>query len=286
MQDALQMISYFWQDKPRVIAFVVCCALVLLLACITKEDPWKKMVRYILLPSFLLLALLLNPVVSHILVTKDMTGRTVRFFWLIPVTLLLAIVPVQLISKLPGKITKALAGVLLPVVIFMAFNNGMTTFKYVTWIRGDFNIYKTPQVALDLCDAIMEDDTYSEKTVVAPDVVGGWFRQYQPAIYLPFSRGDVDRSNPVNMELYKTVIAYDLNSKSGNPIDVQKLAQKSKEGGYNYIILPTDALVTGNLEDYGYEKAKSVSSYYPSDFYSNVYGIEYTIYRRAEGVSE
>ena len=280
------MISYFWQDKPRVIAFVVCCALVLLLACITKKDPWKKMVRYILLPSFLLLALLLNPVVAHILVTKDMTGRTVRFFWLIPVTLVLAIVPVQLIGKLPGKITKALAGVLLPVAIFMAFNNGMTTFKYVTWIRGDFNLYKTPQIALDLCDAIMEDDAYTEKTVVAPDVVSGWFRQYQPEIQLPFSRGDVDRTNPVNMELYKTMIAYDVYSKSGDPINVQKLAQKSEEGGYNYIILPTDALVTGNIEDYGYEKAQSVSSYYPSDFYANIYGIEYTIYRRVQGVSE
>ncbi len=279
MQDALEMIAYFWQDKPRVIAFVVCCGLVLLLACLTKKDPWKKMVRYILLPSFLLLALLMNPIVAHVLVTKDMTGRTVRFFWLIPVTLLLAMVPAELISKLPGKITKVLAGVLLPVVIFTAFGKGMTTLKYITWIRGDFNIYKAPQIALDLCDAIVADDAYEEKSVVAPNMLSGWFRQYRPEIYLAFSRNDVDPA-PLSHELFEIMTANDVDDA---PIDVERLAQKSKEGGYNYIILATEAKVTGNLEDYGYEKVESLSAYYPTDFYANLYGIEYTIYRRAQG---
>ena len=90
MVSMRSLLAYFLVDKPRVIYFVLCCLLVLVLAWKRRDALSLRLRRYIVWPSVVLLVLLLNPVVAHLLVTKYEETRSLRFFWLVPLNRLRA----------------------------------------------------------------------------------------------------------------------------------------------------------------------------------------------------
>ena len=178
------LLAYFWSDKPRVIYFVICCTLVLVLAWKRRDALSSGLRRYIVWPSVLLLVLLLNPVVAHLLVTKYEETRSLRFFWMVPVTLLLAAVTVLLVDWLPQRRHKILAAVAVPLVL-LAFSGGFLRLR-VTWQNRFTNWYKVPEVVILLDDWILNDDAGLEKTAVFPTPVNLWVHQYRPEIELPY----------------------------------------------------------------------------------------------------
>ena len=150
------LLAYFLVDKPRVIYFVLCCLLVLVLAWKRRDALSLRLRRYIVWPSVVLLVLLLNPVVAHLLVTKYEETRSLRCFWLVPVTLLLAAVTVLLVDWLPRRYQKILAAVAVPFVL-LAFSDGFSHLS-VTWQNQFTNWYKVPEVVIRLDDWILNDN--------------------------------------------------------------------------------------------------------------------------------
>lgn len=271
MVSMRSLLAYFWSDKPRVIYFVICCTLVLVLAWKRRDALSSGLRRYIVWPSVLLLVLLLNPVVAHLLVTKYEETRSLRFFWMVPVTLLLAAVTVLLVDWLPQRRHKILAAVAVPLVL-LAFSGGFLRLR-VTWQNRFTNWYKVPEVVILLDDWILNDDAGLEKTAVFPTPVNLWVRQYRPEIELPYEWTKVNWQSDAAAELYWAIEEVE------DAVDLDVVNAWAVQGGYNYIVLDSAETYVGTLQDY--EEVYRVDVDQTQD--TNAYDREYILYRVAAG---
>lgn len=265
------LLAYFLVDKPRVIYFVLCCLLVLVLAWKRRDALSLRLRRYIVWPSVVLLVLLLNPVVAHLLVTKYEETRSLRFFWLVPVTLLLAAVTVLLVDWLPRRYQKILAAVAVPFVL-LAFSDGFSHLR-VTWQNQFTNWYKVPEVVIRLDDWILNDDAGLEKTAVFPTPVNLWVRQYRPEIELPYEWTKVNWQSDAAAELYWAI------EEAEDAVDLDEVNDWAVQGDYNYIVLDSAETYIGTLQDY--EEVYRIDIDPTQD--TNSYDREYILYRLAEG---
>ena len=265
------LLAYFLVDKPRVIYFVLCCLLVLVLAWKRRDALSLRLRRYIVWPSVVLLVLLLNPVVAHLLVTKYEETRSLRFFWLVPVTLLLAAVTVLLVDWLPRRYQKILAAVAVPFVL-LAFSDGFSHLS-VTWQNQFTNWYKVPEVVIRLDDWILNDDDGLEKTAVFPTPVNLWVRQHRPEIELPYECTKVNWQSDAAAELYWAI------EEAEDAVDLDEVNDWAVQGNYNYIVLDSAETYIGTLQDY--EEVYRIDIDPTQD--TNSYDREYILYRLAEG---
>lgn len=269
MVSMRSLLAYFWVDKPRVIYFAICCIVVLLLTFKWKDRFGAKAFQYIVLPSMVLLVLLLNPLVARLLVTKYYETQSLRFFWLIPVSVLMAIVTVRLIFTFQHRGQKVLRGIVVPIILLM-FSGGFIHLRG-TWKNQVTNWYKIPSVVIALDDWIMNDNTCLRKSAVFPQPLNLWVRQYRPEIELPFEWERINWQSAAAVELY-----YISSNEDG--VDLCQLEYWAKEGGYNYIVLASDEQYEGELVSYQEVYRIDVD---PSRD-TNSYDREYILYRLTE----
>lgn len=267
MVSMRSLLAYFWVDKPRVLYFVLCCLLVLVLAWKRRDVLSRGLRRYIVLPSVVLLVILLNPVVAHLLVTKYEETRSLRFFWLVPVTLLLAAVTVLLVDWLPRRYQKVLAAVAVPLVL-VAASGGFRSLR-ATWQNRFTNWYKVPEVVIQLDDWILSDEAGLEKTAVFPTPLNLWVRQYRPEIELPYEWTKINWKSDAAPELYRVI------EEEEDAVDLDEVNHWAVKGGYNYIVLDSMENYTGTLQDY--EEVYRVDIDPAQD--TNSYDREYILYR-------
>lgn len=273
MVSMRSLLAYFWVDKPRVIYFVACCLVVLLLAWKGKDRFATKVFRYIVLPSMVLLVILLNPLTAHLLVTKYQETRSLRFFWLIPVSLLLALVTVRLVSSLRKRKLKILVAIIVPVILLL-FSDGFEKLRG-TWQNRITNWYKVPPIVIALDDWIMQDDSALKKSAVFPHPLNLWVRQYRPEIELPFEWHRINTKSEAAMALYDIIQG---TQNEGGVIDLCQVEYWAQKGGYNYIVLDSDGQYKGSLNIY--EEVYRVDLEPLRD--GNAYEREYVLYRLAE----
>lgn len=269
------LLAYFWVDKPRVIYFVLCCCLVLLLAWKGKDLVAGKLRRYIVVPSMVLLVLLLNPVMAHLLVTRYEETRSLRFFWLVPVSLLLAAVTVRLVDLLPGRRQKLLAAAAVPLVL-LGLSGGFVRLRN-TWRNQFTNWYKVPQVVVELDDWIMNDGTDLEKTAVFPPKLDMWVRQYRPEIQLPYEWYKVNEDSEPALNLYGLISR--TIAEGDKPVNLEEVEYWALQGGYNYIVLSTKDPRYGGFVEYEEVWRVDVDPQQDTDRYD----WEYVVYRLKEG---
>lgn len=268
MVSMRSLFAYFWKDQPRVIYFVVCCCLVLWLAYRKKNKTAIGLKDWIVLPSLLLLAAFGNPVSAHILVTRAVETQSLRFFWLVPISLLLAAVTVMLLDFVPHRALKIIVALAILPVLFLSGRKLQILSK--NWQYETPNWYKVPQVVVELCDYIMQDENCDEKSAAFCFPLNLWVRQYEPSIYLPFvwSGGE-------NHELMNAMQVPD-----GEVMDLDEVARLSSEKQYSYIVIPAEGKFRGSLESGGYQKIFSVDVNPASD--EDKYDREYILYRLEE----
>lgn len=268
MVSMRSLFAYFWKDQPRVLYFVFCCCLVLLLAYWKRNQTALQLKNKIVLPAILLIVVFGNPVSAHILVTKAVETQSLRFFWLIPVSLFLAAATVMIVDFIPKRWLKiVVAIVVIPILLFSG--RGLKILR-LNWQNNTPNWYKIPPVVIDLCDYILADDTYSEKSVACCFPLNLWVRQYTSDIYLPFSWSggeNIDLLNAMNLEGEKA-------------IDLNLIARLSEEKEYHYIVLPREGNYVGSLKSYGYDEVYAVDANPESD--EKTYDREYVLYRLEE----
>lgn len=267
--------KYLWAFPPRVIGFALCCCAAGFLVWKYRDRFGHKLFRHIIVPSAVVLALVLNPVVAHILVTQSMETRSLRFFWLIPATLLLALVPVRLLAFLPRRRQKLLAALAFPAVLLVLFSDGFAHSR-ILFQNERPNWYKIPEVVIELDDQIMNDETDLEKTAVFPWPLNMWVRQYRPEIVMPYSWVHVDQGSQPAHRLYN-ILGYGSFGNS-DPVDLKTVDELAVQGGYNYLVLDSDWAYTGALQSY--EKVCSVDIDPTQD--TTAYDSAYVLYRRVK----
>lgn len=271
MVSMRSLFAYFWQDPPRVVYFAVCCCLILLLAFWKRETVAVQLKNKIVLPAILLVVVFGNPVSAHILVTRAEETQSLRFFWLIPVSLFLAVTTVFLLDHLPRRWLKG-AAALVVVPVLLASGQQLQNLRSC-WENATPNWYKIPPVVVDLCDYILEDDTYADKRSAFVFPLNLWVRQYTSDIFLLFSW-----TGGENLDLRKA-----MDTESGQPIDLDEVSSLAAEDDCYYLILPREGAYTGSLEGSGYREVYAAAGPAQPDGSDDEYSQEYVLYRLEKG---
>lgn len=268
MVSMRSLFAYFWKDQPRVIYFVLCCLVILALAYCKRYPIATRLRNRIVLPALLVLVVFGNPVSAHILVTKTLETQSLRFFWLIPVSLFLAATTVVLLDFVPNRGIKVVMAVAVIPVLFLS-GNGLQILQK-NWKNDAPNWYKIPPVVIDLCDYIVSDDNCSEKSAAFCFPLNLWVRQYESQIFLPFcwtAGEDLD-------------LLHAMEPGEGQTINLTLVSYLSSDKRYSYIVLPREGQYVGSLETYGYYEVYSVDTNPDSD--ESPYDKEYVLYRLEE----
>lgn len=279
MDATCKFIEYFDSDRLRLILFLVSCIAVLFF---WKDRQGQKLRRYVVLPSIALLTLFLNPLVATKLQAVSDGAQSLRFFWMIPTTLLVAILIVRILVVLPKK--KALI-LLIPAAMVFAYwySDGLERIRG-QWNGRAENWYKVPNSVVELCDQIMEDNAGVDKRAIFPLPLSLWVRQYQPGIQILYAWSwDSSTFTPERYDLYfscrpQEACRYYGTEYLGTPVYLKDVATKAIQQNYPYIVLPAQQDgYEGDLKDYGYEEIGRVNTDLTKRDTS--YDQEYVLYR-------
>lgn len=272
MVSMRSLFAYFWRDQPRVICFVLCCAAVLLLAWWKRDALAVQLKNKIVLPAALLLVVFGNPVSARILVTQAEETQSLRFFWLIPVSLFLAVAAVLLLDRLPRRWLKGVAAAaIVPVVLL---GSRQFTALRANWQNDTPNWYKIPQVVVDLCDYILEDDTYTENRAAFVFPLNLWVRQYDSDIFLLFCWAggeNLDLRDAMEME-------------EGEIVNLNRISYLAAEDDCQYLVIPAEGRYVGSLEKYGYTQVYAARGSLGEEV--DDYDKEYLLYRLEKGAAD
>ena len=283
MENIKQLYSFMWSDPIRIGAFSFCSFFICLCTLIKSEkNEIKIQVRnQLILPSVLLLAVVFNPISSRILLSLMEERRVFRFFWIVPVLPIIAIVAVWFVKHLPCKVLRILVAGIVP-ILFIG-----TTFQFdhmkSYWSNERQNWYKIPESVVTLCDYIENDDATTSKTVIMPPILSMWVRQYRGDIIMPFSYWRSE-SSIEGSEIIEQIMS---GSEGQTTIDLDTLGDAASQYPFNYIVIPSYVATRGMLENYGYQLIYRVNEDYNlmndgTDSYTSrgVYDMEYDLYCR------
>lgn len=266
----------FGDDRLRVVLFVISCIAVLFVW----RGNWSRRVRcFIIWPSFLLLVVFLNPTVAAKIQKESDANQSVRFFWIIPVVLLISICTVKAVGVLRRKrwllaVPIILLGILLYTDRFQKLRSN--------WEPTTANWYKIPPVILELSDRIMEDDVNLEKRAIFPFKLSLWVRQYQPGIELLYSWQEDATYTPEQRELFflfrpEEEAKANGEEYDGTPVNLVKAGRLAAELEYNYIVIPVENEYIGTLESCGYQEIYRVNP--DAEVTAGPYEAAYILYR-------
>lgn len=276
MSAVWETCQYFDDDRLQVVLFAISCIAVLFL---WKGDWSRRVRRFIIWPAFLLLAVFLNPTVAAKILKESDANQAVRFFWIIPVVLLISICTVKAAGALRNKkwiltVPIALLGVLLYTNRFQRLRS--------QWQPEMENWYKIPSMVVELCDYIMEDDTNLEKRAIFPLPLSLWVRQYQPGIELLYSWQEDATYIPEQRKLFflfrpEEEAKANGEENDGTPVNLVKAGRLAAELEYNYIVIPAENEYIGTLESCGYREIYRVNP--DAEVTASPYEAAYILYR-------
>ncbi|MCI6896550.1 MAG: hypothetical protein MR833_07160 [Gemmiger formicilis] len=277
MVSMRSLMAYFLRDTPRVWYFFACCLVILVLSYKCRDIQAVSFRNKVIFPSLVLICLFINPLSTHFLLKYMEETRVLRFFWLVPATLVMAFATVKLLEKLP-KTSLRVAGSLGMLCVTLLFCRNLYYLRN-TWKGLIGNWYKMPPVVLELCDDILADTSHEEKTAVFPFPLNMWVHQYTTEIDIPFAMyRSTYESDETIISLYDAMM-----NKGEDPIDLDEVAMYAKTGHYNYIVLPRTGNFIGNLEENGYMELETVGSDVQEA--DSDYEREYVLYSLTEELS-
>lgn len=118
MVSTRSLLAYLMADEAKVIYFIFCCVIVLMLSTQCKQRIFVELRNKVVFPAILLLIFVLNPVSAHLFVSSNMETQSLRFIWLIPTTILLSCVTVLLIYKFCKRWERIIAAGMMSIAIF------------------------------------------------------------------------------------------------------------------------------------------------------------------------
>ena len=208
-----------------------------------------------------------------------LSDRYYRFFWIIPIVLLISICTAKAVGALRSKrwllaVPILLLGILLYTDRFQKLRSN--------WQPTTANWYKIPPVVLKLSDRIMEDDTNLEKRAIVPLPLSLWVRQYQPGIELLYSWQEDATFTPEQRNLFFLFRPEEEAKANGEeydstPVNLVKAGRLAAELEYNYIVIPVENEYIGTLESCGYREIYRVDS--DAEVTAGPYEAAYILYR-------
>ena len=202
--------------------------------------------------SIIVLILAVNPIFANISIKVIGDSVYWRIYWLLPLGIVLAYVFTELIYKMPSKLKKVLASVL---IIFIIIVGGKWIYTEENFVSVN-NYYKVPDTVLDIIFRVSADNE-EYKQLAGPLEFEVYTRQVDGNIILSENRSFTGSYRE------DSIVTYITNG------DFENIYKKAKEIGCNYVVLNNSVKrADDDLANHGFLK-----------FYEN---IDYTVYKLEE----
>lgn len=250
------------------IYFVVLLILVL-------QSKNERVRHFILYPAIVVLLLIWNPILLQKVVMSGRLSmeRYVRMYWLLPIPITMAYGAVKLmrsagdamahhgketVGKLPCHPDRKVSFAAVAIVVAMILL-GDYMFKAENYSDAT-NLYKIPQAALEVTDAIREDAGASavepgEVRIVVPESISSYVKQYDGEIKMLFGRYGY------GYDIYDRnaeAIVWNMHEEQ---LDMNWICDYARAGGCNYVVVENWKPQVGSLEERGYAFLGDVAGY-------------------------
>ena len=163
------------------------CFFGIFVACLFSIYIYKKRETvFIILYTILLFLTIYTPILVKMFYSK--LGSDViyyRFFWLLPVSILIAYGCVEIIAIPKDILKKFFVAIFLCMTIIIT---GVPLKSVQSAVTLPENLYKVPDSLLEMCDVIHQDSDIKNPRVAAETTLHMYMRQYDPSIILPIDR--------------------------------------------------------------------------------------------------
>lgn len=254
MQDTAFVVWQNISGSGMLTALYVCAVIFLFF----QEKETYKRILFVYLPLFWI-GILFLPITYRLV--AEVVGEEVyyRFFWMLPMTLVIAYTLVQVYHLYRG-VHRRLAALGMAVLL-MACGD----FVYNNWrYTKAENQYHVPECVVEICDLMYVEGR--EVLAVFPMELMQYVRQYESTVCLPYGRDVLVADWKINHPLYDVMEA--------ETVDGKALGETAARYGCVYVVLKEDREVTGDLTDSGYVLKDTVCGYhvyYNDDIFMSIY---------------
>lgn len=223
-------------------------SLVILFICSKRHSVERRIVAYTVICG----VILANPIVAVILKRVALEMVYWRTLWLFPTSLIIVCSIIVILRKTKHISLKILV-VLGSIVIILLTGNPV--FSDENFHKTE-NIYKIPESVIEIADIILED-AEGEASVIAPEEISIWIREYSADIYLLFGRGYIwgyEGWNP-DFEYIRGILR-------AESYDVVALDEFVRGRGYEYLVIESQRVCLDDILQRGYILLDETQGYY------------------------
>lgn len=188
-----------------------------------------------------------------------------RFFWLLPISIVIAYYCVEIISGSKAYVSKWIVSVALCLVITIA-GAPIKTIPEATDIPQ--NLYKVPDSLLEMCQIIHDDSNIPNPKIVAETSLHMLLRQYDPSIILTVDRdnllhytGSTTVGANSNPSAYQEQVALLEVVLYGNQEGTDSFISAVQNTKTNYLILYTNSTTNDYLLKLGFTNLGEYEGY-------------------------
>ncbi len=174
-----------------------CFCVALIICFFLGKDRRKKLFTV----SVLGCVVIINPVVYKLVGTRFLSGVYWRLFWALPIVIVVAVVLTEFTGKVKKEWLRVIAVGVLCLVIAVT---GKSVINRGTYTLAE-NDYQIPQEAIDVSDVVLEASGGNHTTIIVPDELVCYIRQYTGKIALAYGRniwGFINNAVDWQYELY------------------------------------------------------------------------------------
>jgi hypothetical protein len=232
-----------------------CAALIYIL--LSKKTRDKYLFFY---PAVILLFTVFNPFIAPLFMYVGRQDATYyRFFWALPIVILLAYVITQLIKRSDGKRKRTVVCISCAVVIVIC---GVFIGRNTAFYLPE-TTYKVPSSLLQLSEFIHGDKEKqgreSDTVMVGPDEIILNMRLYDASLKTPYGRNEIIGLTQVGGEEGIAALLRFFSKREKVSADI--LAVAIEQSNINYMVLPTDSPYAEILINAGGEFIVQIGEY-------------------------
>lgn len=218
------------------------CALFFLI--FTEKETYKR-ILLIYLPAFWI-GILLLPFTYRVVAAVVDEELYYRFFWMLPMTLVIAYTAVRIYHMWQGKHQKIIAAIFLLLIVISG------DFVYNNWRYSPAeNKYHVPDSVAEICDLIHAEGR--EVMAVFPMELLQYVKQYDSTVVMPYGRNILVEDWGVIHPLYNVMEAESM--------DGAVLGETARQYNCMYVIVPEQKALAGDLSASGYVLKDTLHGY-------------------------
>lgn len=250
MNEAWKEMLQFFQDyyQHGIVLYMYFFSLLIILLV-----GGKRLRKLICWPTILIMVVVFNPIFYQYVWKRCFEYGYWRVLWLFPSAIVIGTAIILLLDKIKNRGLQAALALIMFILISC---NGKNMFSQQLFYTKTENIYKLPQEAIDVSDALLELE-HNPKVVMCSELYS-YVRQYTTDIKLMYGRnveGYIGGRNDKTQEMASNLLHLEN-------ADWARIAELMRQEQYKYLVLPDNENCSEEyIKQYSFTLLKKVDGY-------------------------